>query len=135
MSKEIPVRAIRQGYFNNQIKPEGAKFSVNKVEELGSWMERLDGGVNPAENKHLISINAVKNKNFKILDSSKIADEKTLQKKAEKEVAASHKDAPSSKDVEADYEEVKEVALTPAQKAAATRAKNAAAKKNTQGLI
>lgn len=134
--KSIPVRAIREGYFNNEIKTEGKKFFVQSEQELGSWMERLDGGKNPAENRHLLVEEAVKNKVFKKLDASKLIDETKIKTKAEKEVADSQKDAPSETEVTGGKP------LTPAQKGAATKAAKAkaAAKKskasdNTKGLI
>lgn len=139
VKKPIKVRAIREGYFENQIKVEGAVFMVSSEQELGSWMERMDGGVNPAEGRHLKVANIVENKSFKALDTSKLLSESKIKAKAEKETAAAHKDAAAKKvDIEVEVEEVAEaeVVLTPAQKAAATRARKAAEKEAaTQGLI
>lgn len=97
--KSIPVVAIRDGYFDNEIKLEGVKFSVKSEKELGSWMERLDGGVNPAENKHLIVEEIVANKAFKPLDTSKLVDESKLKTKAAKEIGSSQNDAPKDDEV------------------------------------
>ena len=123
MSKSIPVVAIREGYFDNEIKPEGRKFSVSSEQELGSWMERLDGGVNPAENKHLIVEDVVRNKAFKALDTSKLIDDTKLMTKAEKEIGNSQKDAPKDDEVIGQKPKDEEV-LSPAQKGAATKAAN-----------
>lgn len=60
----IEVITLRTGYFGNKMYHEGEKFSVydfrgkdagenrkTSASLLGSWMKRLDGGVNPSEDK------------------------------------------------------------------------------------
>lgn len=130
----IKVKAIRQGFYGGELKDEKSDpFYVATEAELGSWMERMDGKKNWAENRHLIPQEVVANKAFVKLDDSKLVDERTIQKKAEKDVAQAHADAKPEAEI-----------LTPAQKAANTRAKNKAAAEakapkkatgNTKGLI
>lgn len=106
MVKTIPVRAIREGFIYEELRNPGDTFEVKTEKELGSWMERLDGGENPAQNKHLIAVDAVANKTFEKIDTSKLEDESKIQVKAEKEVkkaqadvGAALKKAPANKDL------------------------------------
>ena len=139
--KRIPVKALREGFFDSEIKPEGSKFYVNTVGELGSWMERLDGGVNPKEGAHLKVAKAVEEKLFLPVNVKKLKDPAVIEREAKKAIADSHKSAPSVNEVTGNKEEIlegeitgdaglagadEEVVLTPAQKAAITRSKNAA---------
>lgn len=132
--KRIPVKALREGFFDSEIKPEGSKFYVNTVGELGSWMERLDGGVNPKEGAHLKVAKAVEEKLFLPVNVKKLKDPAVIEREAKKAIADSHKSAPSVNEVTGNKEEIlegeiteeSEVVLTPAQKAAITRSKNAA---------
>ena len=132
--KRIPVKALREGFFDSEIKPEGSKFYVNTVGELGSWMERLDGGVNPKEGAHLKVAKAVEEKLFLPVNVKKLKDPAVIEREAKKAIADSHKSAPSTNEVTGNKEEIlegeitgeAEVVLTPAQKAAITRSKNAA---------
>ena len=132
--KRIPVKALREGFFDSEIKPEGSKFYVNTVGELGSWMERLDGGVNPKEGAHLKVAKAVEEKLFLPVNVKKLKDPAVIEREAKKAIADSHKSAPSVNEVTGNKEEIlegeitgeAEVVLTPAQKAAITRSKNAA---------
>lgn len=157
--KRIPVKAIRMGQFAGELKDEGVKFYVDSVEELGSWMQRLDGGVNPKEGAHLKVAKIVEEKLFLPVNPKKLKDPAVIEREAKKAVADSHKDRPMEMEVTGRKQEVlegevvegAEPVLTPAQKAAITRAKNAAAKAapvkkkapakkvvakdNTQGLI
>jgi len=137
--KRIPVRALREGFFDSEIKVEGSKFYVNTVGELGSWMERLDGGVNPKKDAHLKVAKIVEEKLFLPVDAKKLKDPAQIEREAKKAVAESHKSRPSVNEVTGNKQEeildgevvegeVTEEVLTPAQKAKITREKNAAAK-------
>lgn len=44
----IPVRAIRIGFYDHTRRRPGDEFLVEDESQLGAWMERLDGGENPA---------------------------------------------------------------------------------------
>lgn len=39
----IEVVAIRQGYYNHQLKNEGDKFTIKSGADFGTWMEEVDG--------------------------------------------------------------------------------------------
>jgi hypothetical protein len=47
----IPVVAIAQGFIGGRIREEGEKFAIESEDQLGSWMDRLDGGPNPCAAK------------------------------------------------------------------------------------
>lgn len=131
--KRIPVKALRQGFFDSEIKEIGAKFYVNSVEELGSWMERLDGGKNPKEGAHLKVAKIVEEKLFLPVNPKKLKDPAQIEKEAKKAVAEAHKDRPSEMSITGNkQEELLEgevtKALTPAEKGKLTKARNAAAK-------
>lgn len=133
--KRIPVRALRQGFFDSEIKEIGAKFYVNTVEELGSWMERLDGGKNPKEGAHLKVAKIVEEKLFLPVNPKKLKDPAQIEKEAKKAIGDAHKDRPSEMSITGNkQEEILEgevaegKALTPAEKGKLTKARNAAAK-------
>lgn len=100
--KSIMVKALRDGYYDNEIKREGRKFEIKSEQELGSWMHRLDGGVNPHKDKHLKVSKVVADKAFKALDESKLIADNKIKKKAEKEVAQAHKDAEPKDEVKSE---------------------------------
>lgn len=47
----IKVKATQMGYYEDALRNPGDVFEIYEESELGSWMERLDGKVNPHKRK------------------------------------------------------------------------------------
>lgn len=65
----IKVKATRQGFFGGALIEIGEEFEIQRVDQLGSWMERLDGKENPAIAKLIKSQNV---KTIPLIDPTKI---------------------------------------------------------------
>lgn len=139
-TKVIPVKALRDGQYGGQIRVEGSKFNVKSEQDLGSWMHRLDGGVNPQKDKHIKVASAVKDKKFVKIDESKLLSESDIKTKAEKEVASAHADAgekiaEEAKVAKAATKVTKKVTKKAVAKKAPAVKKVVAAVSSTEGLI
>lgn len=94
----IHVVAVREGYYGHKIRQEGEKFHIKSESELGSWMERLDGGENPAAEKKKLIAEAIGENaaiNFPVIGEK--VEEISGDKKEEKKVASTKATLASNK--------------------------------------
>lgn len=91
----IKVKATREGYFGNQLRDIDEVFEIDNENQLGSWMERMDGKKNPAVDRVMKAQSA---ETMPLVDQTKVkavvAEKKeTAKKPAAKKPAAKKADS------------------------------------------